>query len=96
MTKVFDLSKTEGTYTKEIEIHLPEIYSAYEDRTISIAAFKDLVINIVNKARDTKARKNFLSNLTKKTSKDQILFYTNNAYMRGCGLGTDINDKFNM
>lgn len=90
---VKDLSNTNGTYTKELQDHIQEINTGYA--TMQTEQFRQLVVSIVNKAKDTPTRRKFLNNLSKQRTKDDILMFTTNAYLRGCGMGTNIYDKFN-
>lgn len=90
---VQDLSKAKGTYTRELEDHIKEIYAGYETKTTE--ELRQLIISIVSKANDTPARKGFLLSLAKQRTKDDMLMLASNAYLRGCGMSSNIYDKFN-
>lgn len=92
MRNVKDLSTTKGTYTKVLEDNMESINSNYA--TMNFATFKSYIINLVNQAHNTNARAQFLYNIERKRNKDELLFLVTNAWLRGQGLGTNINDKF--
>lgn len=92
MAQVKDLSKTKGTYTKVLEDNMESINSNYA--TMNFMAFKSYIVNLVNQANDTNARANFLWNIERKRNKTELMFLITNAWLRGQGLGTNINDKF--
>ena len=91
-----DLSQTNGTYTKLLNENIQTIYDNYNNRSISVEQFKQNVIKIIESAHDTPAKRNFLSSLDKQKTKNNILFFVSNSWLRGCGLSSNINDKFNV
>lgn len=82
-----DLSIVEGSYTKELNDHIQEINSKFEDNSIDVNGYRDLIIKIIEKAHDTPAKRNFLFNLSKKRTKYDILFYVTSSYLNGSKLG---------
>lgn len=82
-----DLSTVEGSYTKELNDHIQEINSKFEDNSIDVNSYRDLIIKIIEKAHDTPAKRNFLFNLSKKRTKYDILFYVTSSYLNGSKLG---------
>lgn len=92
MARVKDLSHIDGTYTKVLNDNIQTIYSNYA--TMSFYDFKNYIIELVKQANDTNARRNFLFNIERKRNKTELMFYVNDAFMRGQGLGVDIYDKF--
>lgn len=92
MAQVKDLSKTKGTYTKVLEDNMESINSNYI--TMNFMTFKSYIVSLVNQANDTNARANFLWNIERKRNKTELMFLITNAWLRGQGLGTNINDKF--
>lgn len=92
MRDVKDLSNTKGTYTKVINDNIQEVYSNYS--TMNFTDFKNYIVKLVSKANDTGARRNFLFEIDRQRDKDNLLQLVNNAWLRGQGLGTNINDKF--
>ncbi len=78
-----DLSKVEGSYTREIELNLDLITDSFEDPDVDASSLKSIIKKIVSKANDTKARKKFLTNLESKNTKEQIIFFVSNAWLAG-------------
>ena len=99
-----DLSQTNGTYTKLLNENIQTIYDNYNNRSISVEQFKQKVIKIIESAHDTpakivssnKSNTNFLLSLNKQKTKNNVLFFVSNSWLRGCGLSSNINDKFNV
>ena len=91
-----DLSHTNGTYTKLLNENIQTIYDNYNNRSISVEQFKQNVIKIIESAHDTPAKRNFLLSLDNQKTKNNVLFFVSNSWLRGCGLSSNINDKFNV
>ena len=91
-----DLSQTNGTYTKLLNENIQTIYNDYNNISISVEQFKQKVIKIIESAHDTPAKRNFLLSLNKQKTKNNVLFFVSNSWLRGCGLSSNINDKFNV
>ena len=91
-----DLSHTNGTYTKLLNENIQTIYDNYNNRSISVEQFKQKVIKIIESAHDTPAKRNFLLSLDKQKTKNNVLFFVSNSWLRGCGLSSNPNDKFNV
>lgn len=89
---VRDLSHTKGTYTKVIQDNLQEIYANVEK--MDTADFKSYILRLMDQAADTPARANFIANINKQRNKVGLIMLVNNAWLRGQGLGANINDKF--
>jgi len=94
MAKPHDLSHIQGTYTRELEQKIQFIYLSYENATVGVNAFKAIVRDAIKDAADTEAKRNFLINLERQKTKDAVLTYVVNAYMRGSAMGVSIYDKF--
>ena len=82
-----DLSTVEGSYTKELNDHIQEINSKFEDNSVDTNSYRDFIIKTIEKAHDTPAKRNFLFNLSKKKTKYDILFYVTSSYLNGSKLG---------
>ena len=82
-----DLSTVEGSYTKELNDHIQEINSKFEDNSIDVNGYRDFIIKSIEKAHDTPAKRNFLLNLSRKRTKYDILFYVTSSYLNGSKLG---------
>ena len=91
-----DLSHTTGTYTKLLNENIQTFYDDYNNRSVSVEQLKQKVIKIIESANDTPAKRNFLLSLSKQKTKDNVLFFVSNSWLRGCGLSSNINDKFNV
>lgn len=92
MAKAHNISNIRGTYSKVIGDNIKDINSRYE--TDSFAEYKGYILGLVETASDTAARANFIASINKQSSKDGILMLVTNAWLRGQGMGADINDKF--
>ena len=82
-----DLSKVKGSYTKELSDHIQEINSKFEDSSINTNDYRELIINIIQPANNTPAKRNFIMNLLQKRTKSDILFYVTNSFLNGSKLG---------
>ena len=91
-----DLSQTTGTYTKLLNENIQTIYDDYNNRTVSVEQLKQKVVKIIESAYDTPAKRNFLLSLNKQKTKDNVVFFVSNSWLRGCGLSSNVNDKFNV
>lgn len=56
--------------------------------------FKSYVLGLVSTANDTDARKKFINSINKQRNKDGLIMLVSNAWLRGQGLGANVNDKF--
>ena len=83
-----DLSKVTGTYTNELNTHMQEINSKFEDKSIDTNAYRNYILEVIKPAHDTPAKRKFILNLSRKHNKCEILFYVSNAWLNGKGLGT--------
>lgn len=91
-SNVKDLSNVKGTYTKVLQDHLQEIYAGYA--SMNLDQFKNYVLGFVNQAYDTAARSHFIESISKQRTKDGLVMLVNNAWLRGQGMSTNINDRF--
>ena len=82
-----DLSNVEGSYTKPLQENITLINDLGTDVTIDLKTYVNKIIEIISSAKDTPAKRNFIMNLQKKRSKVDVMMYTNNAWLNGCGLG---------
>lgn len=82
-----DLSKVKGSYTKELSDHIQEINSKYEDNSVNTNDYRELILNIIQPANNTPAKRNFIMKLLQKKTKCDILFYVTNSFLNGSKLG---------
>ena len=79
---VKDLTKVNGTYSKELAAHIADINGAFNDDGCSLDCYKDLVKKIIESADDTEAKRGFLGSLEKQSSKYGILKLCTDAVLK--------------
>jgi len=81
-----DITKQEGTYTKEILDNMSYLNQLGEDLSIDVNTYKTEVLKVIEKAHNTPAKARFINNLNQKTSKEAAMYVVYNAYLAGAGL----------
>jgi chromosome segregation ATPase len=78
--EVRDLTKIKGTYSKLISDNIQQIFDALEQRK-STSEMKELVLNIIESAHDTPAKRGFIVKLNKQSSAFGIANLCKNAML---------------
>lgn len=82
----FNLVDDTKSYVHYLNEKIQDIYSMYENRSVSSDQFKEYIKNVVNEAKDTEAKRRFLLTLTSQRTKDNIVQFVQNALFRGQGM----------
>lgn len=84
-----DLTTVDGTYSQLLAEHITEINAAISKTEVSAEELKQLILGIIEEAKDTNAKRTFIFNLSCKSNKMDIAFYVTNAYLCGSGMGVN-------
>lgn len=82
----FNLIDDTKSYVHYLNEKIQDIYSMYENRSVSSDQFKEYIKRVVSEAKDTEAKRRFLLTLTSQRTKDNIVQFVQNALFRGQGL----------
>jgi len=85
-----DISNVKTTYTYCLIQNQEELSKISEDYNVNNETFVDRVIEMIQPANDTNAKRNFISSLKLKKYKNDSVLYVYNALMCGQGLGVNI------
>ena len=69
-------------------------FSMYGDKSVDVNKFRNEILTITESASETKAKRNFISTISKQGSKDQIVTYIGNIIMRAGHLSSNVDDKW--
>lgn len=82
----FNLTDDTKSYVHYLNEKIQDIYSMYENRSVSVDQFKEYIRRIISDAADTQAKRKFLLTLTSQRTKDNVVQFVQNALFRGQGL----------
>lgn len=82
----FNLVDDTKSYVHYLNEKIQDIYSMYENRSVSSDQFKEYIKRVVSEAKDTEAKRRFLLTLTSQRTKDNIVQFVQNALFRGQGM----------
>ena len=82
----YDMSKEDWSYTKALVDANAELTELGNDFSVGRNEYVARVLEIVSKAKDTPAKRNFVSILSSKKGKVEAMTYVTNAFMKGLGL----------
>jgi len=82
----FNLVDNTKSYVHYLNEKIQDIYSMYENRSISSDQFKEYIKRVISEAKDTEAKRRFLLTLTSQRTKDNIVQFVQNALFRGQGM----------
>ena len=82
----FNLVDDTKSYVHYLNEKIQDIYSMYENRSVSPDQFKEYIKRVVSEAKDTEAKRRFLLTLTSQRTKDNIVQFVQNALFRGQGM----------
>ena len=82
-----DLSNTEGSYTKELNDNINLINDMANDVTVDLKTYIKRVLEIIEPAHDTTAKRNFIYKLQTQPNKIKAVSYVTDAWLKGSGLG---------
>lgn len=82
----FNLTDDVKSYVHYLNEKIQDIYSMYENRSVSADQFKEYIKRVVSEAKDTEAKRRFLLTLTSQRTKDNIVQFVQNALFRGQGM----------
>lgn len=82
----FNLIDDTKSYVHYLNEKIQDIYSMYENRSVSSDQFKEYIKRVVSEAKDTEAKRRFLLTLAAQRTKDNIVQFVQNALFRGQGM----------
>ena len=82
----FNLVDDTKSYVHYLNDKIQDIYSMYENRSVSSDQFKEYIKRVVSEAKDTEAKRRFLLTLASQRTKDNIVQFVQNALFRGQGM----------
>lgn len=82
----FNLVDDTKSYVHYLNEKIQDIYSMYENRSVSSDQFKEYIKRVVSEAKDTEAKRRFLLTLAAQRTKDNIVQFVQNALFRGQGM----------
>ena len=82
----FNLVGDTKSYVHYLNEKIQDIYSMYENRSVSSDQFKEYIKRVVSEAKDTEAKRRFLLTLAAQRTKDNIVQFVQNALFRGQGM----------
>ena len=82
----FNLVDDTKSYVHYLNEKIQDIYSMYENRSVSSDQFKEYIKRVVSEAKDTEAKRRFLLTLAAQRMKDNIVQFVQNALFRGQGM----------
>ena len=74
-----NLARKEGCYAYELWKQIDKIEKMVTDKSVTLSKMKEFVHSCANKAKETRAQKNFIKNVNEKINKHGILYYCNNV-----------------
>lgn len=83
-----ELTKKDGTLANIIALNTTTINEALTDPSVDTNAYKKLVVNIFNKAKETPGQKKAKAIVMQKKSKQEVAFYVYNAALAGDDMAT--------
>jgi len=81
-----DLTTKANSYAYYLNQKIQDIYSMFENSSVSVDQYKEFIRRVIADAKDTDAKRNFLLTLQRQRTKTDVLTYANNALMKGQGL----------
>lgn len=82
-----DLTQTKNTYANCIALHLEEINRLAEDEEVWLDDMKDKILEFIEPATDTPAKRRFIIDVNNCKYKIQLTELVYNSYLKGAGLG---------
>lgn len=78
-----ELSKIEGTVAFVLNASMIDINDAYANASVSLVDFKQMVINIINKAKVTTGQRKVIATIQSQNTKDGVIMYAYNSLLAG-------------
>lgn len=94
MKQNINLNDKKGTYSNCISNNIQTIYGLYNSHEVDAVKFRNKILKITELANDTPAKRRFITAISKKRTKDEILFYVSNVVLSAQHLCANPDSKW--